>query len=463
MQRLILAVAVLFPTLAPLSGAQVSPGVGAIPGILDAGPVHRAGGRLYVGNNQDETTDLISVIDISVYGAEHVVGTIATPVNPCDIAVLGSRIYVIDQTRSTIWHRALAGGAWASIALPVAITDFAYGKIMEPHPLLPDRVIVLQFWEKRLLLVNVATGIVEATIAALEDLPNEVVFSGDGSKFAVLCRGYSPYSVMVFDSVSLQHLYSIPQPASSLATTPVALAASGDDLYIVRVNSVARHAFATGAPLAAIPFQGLGRNAVHNGQTLLIQNVQNQVLALEGDLSDALAGYTVLAKPQVWWPPLEQMVAMPSADGRVFVANRNDDSVTVIYHHDDCHGYGAGCGGSGGFVPKFGATGCPYAGTDFTIAVAKGLGGAPAAFFAGTATASLPLGHGCSYLVAPVLPPLAVVPLLGSGPGNGVLVLSTPVPPGFAPGMVVTLQAMVADPGSPLGYSASAGLHLTIH
>jgi len=124
-------------------------------------------------------------------------------------------------------------------------------------------------------------------------------------------------------------------------------------------------------------------------------------------------------------------------------------------------GYGAGCAGSGGLVPRIGLVGCPRPGALVTITVDDALGGALAAFAVGLGEArGATWPGGCPLLVEPLLT-LVPVGLPGAGPGAGELEISATVPVTAALG-TVTLQLVVADPEGPGGYAASAGLRLPV-
>lgn len=123
--------------------------------------------------------------------------------------------------------------------------------------------------------------------------------------------------------------------------------------------------------------------------------------------------------------------------------------------------YGAGCVGSGGFVPALGLDGCPRKGTTVTVTLDDTLGGATALIAFGTGRGDTPLANGCPLLVAPLLPQVAVVPLAGAGAGAGGFAASVLVPAN-APTATVTLQVLVADPGAPGGIAASNGVEARV-
>jgi hypothetical protein len=122
--------------------------------------------------------------------------------------------------------------------------------------------------------------------------------------------------------------------------------------------------------------------------------------------------------------------------------------------------YGAGCAGSGGFVPELRGIGSAARGRLLELRIAQALGGAPALLAFGTEQGNATL-LACAVLVAP-LPPLGLpLALSGQGAGTGAASLSLVIGPTTLP-LTVTAQALVLDPGGPLGISASQGLQLDI-
>lgn len=127
--------------------------------------------------------------------------------------------------------------------------------------------------------------------------------------------------------------------------------------------------------------------------------------------------------------------------------------------------YGAGCPGEGGVVPELSIGGDPTPGGEITIGVENAVGGSVVFFLAGTDRLELPIGGGCYLNVAPfppqVLGPFILQPIGGMGAGNGSLDLSAVVP-GWAPSIVVDLQAAVPDAAAVKGYSTSNGIEFGI-
>ena len=124
--------------------------------------------------------------------------------------------------------------------------------------------------------------------------------------------------------------------------------------------------------------------------------------------------------------------------------------------------YGTGCPGTGGYVPHLSLDICPVAGSPVQLTLSNALGGASAYIFMGLGpgSASMP-GTGCTLNVAPLLPITVILPMGGSGPGAGSLVIGAVLPPNTV-GATVTLQFFVADPGVPHGFSNSNGVTMAV-
>lgn len=122
--------------------------------------------------------------------------------------------------------------------------------------------------------------------------------------------------------------------------------------------------------------------------------------------------------------------------------------------------FGAGCPGSGGFVPALEVVGCATPGAPIQVAVSQGLGGSSAILIVGTTPTSAPVGGGCTLLVSPALL-VGPLPLGGAAPGAGGTTIPAVIPPA-APPVVIHLQAFVIDPATPIGFAATAGVHMPI-
>ncbi|MBL9149179.1 MAG: hypothetical protein JNM94_10850 [Phycisphaerae bacterium] len=302
-------------------------------GLLDPGPVWRDGNRLYVGNTKDNTAKTITIIDVSVAGAEFVVETVPTPVNPVDIAVAFDRLYVIDQDRNKLYSRPLAGGEWTFLAIPNGtITEWDYGHIIEPFG---DRMYVIHQWENKITVVNLVTNTIETTITNLDHLPDRIVFVNDGGvdKMVVLgvgldapsCAANGP-NFSVFDVATNQKLYK----KSIAGACPSELLADDEHVYVFFDNKIRRYDLSTGAFEDELAVASIGRNAVHRGTDIVGQRYNGEIVTIDLALDGFEVVCDLVTGQQIWFPPIEQMVAMPESDGRVFVTNRNNNTTDRV-------------------------------------------------------------------------------------------------------------------------------------
>lgn len=124
--------------------------------------------------------------------------------------------------------------------------------------------------------------------------------------------------------------------------------------------------------------------------------------------------------------------------------------------------YGDGCPGTWLFTPELTMNGCFKAGGNAQLDLKLGLGGANAFLMFGLNPAALPLQNGCTLNVTPLLPiVLGPLPLTPGIPSQGAFSMGLVLPPSVTPG-TIRMQAFVADPGVPQGYSNTKGLALTI-
>ncbi len=124
--------------------------------------------------------------------------------------------------------------------------------------------------------------------------------------------------------------------------------------------------------------------------------------------------------------------------------------------------YGQACTGSGGFKPLLHMDGYPTAGSTVTMRIEQGVGGQLALLLFGLFPGAIPFGiNNCFLNVTPVIGPQILLPLLGSGNGNGAITLSAPLPLTAPPGSF-TMQAFCGDPGTPEGMTSTKGMQMTI-
>ena len=148
--------------------------------------------------------------------------------------------------------------------------------------------------------------------------------------------------------------------------------------------------------------------------------------------------------------PLDGCIVCPPVCGSGALAYRVSAEPSGVY--------GAGCAGGAGLSPALSFSGACTAGSALTFEVSDGLPNSVAFLGVGSGQAALPLGGGCSLLVANFSPnllgPLPVSPLGGASLASTV--------PGVAAPTQLNLQAFVLDAGASLGFSTSNGLELTL-
>ncbi len=435
-----------------------TPNVWHVPGLVAPGAAALAGTNLYVTNHLG--ANLVSVVDVQAFGGESIVGTIATPVDPIDLAVAGAELWLISAARDALHRRPLAGGAFSSIPLPSTFPTVTYGDGLHAHP---DgvRLFVVQPFDDRVLVVDRTSGQVVQTIADLHHVPQRLVFFAGGARMAALsvgldapsCGATGPH-VAVYDVAgAAQRLFEIDVHGECVT----GLAELAGTLLVARSHELLAFDGTTGAALAALDANVVD---VFVAAGKVVGPAAGDLLQAAPDLAHVEKTKPLLAGALAWSPPFGEMVA--SADGRLFVCNRNDGALTVVDLEAPADAYGAGCPGTGGVVPTLGCVGSPAVGGALSLDVAGGLGGASAWLFVGADPAAAPLGEGCLLVVEPLLAPIGPFPLGGAGPGSGSVVLPTAVPVGTPLGTRASLQAFVLDPGGALGFSNSNGLELRV-
>ncbi|TPW09831.1 MAG: FG-GAP repeat-containing protein, partial [bacterium] len=151
-----------------------------------------------------------------------------------------------------------------------------------------------------------------------------------------------------------------------------------------------------------------------------------------------------------------------SVSGRLLALNGaltlDTNSVTIPPECQCVVSYGAGCAGTGGFVPDL-SLGCPIPGVPVTLEMEQGLGGSVAFLLVGNPV-DLSMPCGCGLLVQPG-PVVLVLPVVGSGAGNGSLAFTCMVP-ASSPSGTISVQVVVLDNGVPCGFSSTNALQVTI-
>lgn len=118
-----------------------------------------------------------------------------------------------------------------------------------------------------------------------------------------------------------------------------------------------------------------------------------------------------------------------------------------------------GCSGTGGIKPTLGIGGCIAPLCTASIEVAGCYGNSPGFLLISGSTPSFVVSSSCSLILSPASS--LIVPFVTSGPaipGGGVLSIAAPMPVGLPANAVFEMQALIADPGVPLGFAVSNGL-----
>ncbi|MBL8769493.1 MAG: VCBS repeat-containing protein [Planctomycetes bacterium] len=121
--------------------------------------------------------------------------------------------------------------------------------------------------------------------------------------------------------------------------------------------------------------------------------------------------------------------------------------------------FGRGCAGDGGFVPELTVQGCFGSGSNVTFAIDDARGGGPAVLLFGLTASPQLFSTSCVLHLGGLLPSSIVLPLFGSGAGNGSLTLPATLP-SIASGITFTMQAACADPTLPWGYTTTNALEV---
>jgi hypothetical protein len=301
----------------------------ALSGFNDPGAVTLSEDRLYVGNTGGGNAKLVTVIDISIPGSEVVIDEISTPVNPVDLAVTNGNLYVIDQNRDMLHYQSLGGLTWNTVALPNATTsEWDYGNILFAHD---DSLYVIHTWENLISVVDLTTHTVTDTISDLDHLPDRIVFTPDGMLVlgvgldAPSCSANGP-NLSLFDLNTHAKIYRTDLSGFECTST---LTVARDRVYVVFNDAIRVYDLATGAYLHTGAGPGLGRNITHNGARLLGQSHDGALMGINYQVSQ-FRQCNLLQNAQIWFPPVEEIVALPAQDGRVFMTNRNDDTLSIV-------------------------------------------------------------------------------------------------------------------------------------
>lgn len=217
-----------------------------------------------------------------------------------------------------------------------------------------------------------------------------------------------------------------------------------------------------GVPDLAVGIQFDDQNGTDAGAALVISGATGSVLFThKGDSAGDNFGIDVAVVADTNGDLLADVLVGAFKDD-----NFGGDSGSARLFFESCGGstaiYGAGCPGSGGFIPELRLEGCPESGNPVVLSIDQALGGTSALLLFGLGPANIQFGL-CTLLVTPILPAQIVLPLFGSGPGNGNIAVGATIPP--VPSTVsFAMQAAVTDGGAAsfLGVAMTNGVSVTI-
>lgn len=135
--------------------------------------------------------------------------------------------------------------------------------------------------------------------------------------------------------------------------------------------------------------------------------------------------------------------------------------VVVFAADSGVESFGVGCASTVGLEPELVLHGCATPNGNLQLSIAGGVGGSVAVILFGLNKAAIPVGGGCLLQVVPTLAPLIVLPLSGSGPGQGSVSVSATLPTAL-PLVAFTMQAFCEDATAALGFSATKGIEVSI-
>lgn len=226
---------------------------------------------------------------------------------------------------------------------------------------------------------------------------------GDGRSDVAIGTGVLGSNVRIYSTATWSVLHTlVGAPATYFGTT---LAAAGDqdgdgrgDVLIGAVNS---------SPLG----QYSGSAFLHSGAsgTLLRSFHGNGPLERFGSMVAGGGDTNGDGKPDLLiGAPGNGTGSLPGA------AYLFESSCQTLY------GYGYGCPGSGGFIPRLEVSGCVATGTgSLSFSLTDCYGGQLSVLVAGFGPTWYGLGHGCPLLVLPSAVPASIAILGGAGPGAG--------------------------------------------
>ncbi len=180
--------------------------------------------------------------------------------------------------------------------------------------------------------------------------------------------------------------------------------------------------------LARLPYGGVVARSGKDGTEMFL---------LQGETSGEMFGWSLSDATDVNGDAIPEVV-VGGGDGYVKVISTECGTIETV---------GQGCAGSAPAVPTLQILGCAVPGATVLVALnAVGFLPMPVLVLVGPATTSLPMGGGCSLLVAPPFAPVWLVTGM-----FGLLTMDARIPMGTALG-TIAVQGFVPDPAAPAGF-----------
>jgi len=269
----------------------------------------------------------ISVIDVSVPFQEAVTGQIEAPVPPFDLRVAASYLFAIALDRSQL-YATNDGIQWIDIPLTPVGGENGIEKVLFPWR---DQLLVLH--KDRRLLDFVDTSNLQLSRSV--DLPAPSLRMAIVGDYLVLmsrallqpfCGSLGPM-VWLYTLPEMELVYNI----DIHGDCPQDVAAEDQTIFVSYVNEIRRYRLETGEFVGRLSTPDLSIHSLLTDRGLVVETQDvvegGRVFLVDRGLQAICLQVPLLQRPQRFWPALSQLTV--ASDGRVFVANTNDDAVSV--------------------------------------------------------------------------------------------------------------------------------------
>ena len=304
----------------------------SIPGVLTLS------GNFLLLNNVDNVdphiSRLITVFDITEPGKEVVIDTIEAPDRVLAMEVVDNRLYTMSQDRRILYVLDFATGQWGTISLNGRSDDFNYRRVLFPDA---DRgLLYVVHYSALPQVVDVVDMAKQQVIHSFPLSGAYLIAARTGDYLVTLSRGLEQFPPTCTSRGPTLALHRLPFGEQVYALDvsgdcPQTLVIAEGTIYLIYLEEVRAYALETGdflgRMLAPAPLQ-FGRQALWRNGNLIIQSNEH-ILLIDAGLTGIWAQYDLVWRSRQWIPPLEQMHYEAATD-RIFVANRNDDALSIV-------------------------------------------------------------------------------------------------------------------------------------